>query len=245
MIELKGVHKYYRNRGKGSGNGRIYALAGVSATFQENKITSVMGNSGSGKTTMAHIISGFEKQDSGEVLYDGSYQRGRLTVRNVFQDPYISLNPVKDVRWHLETAASLNNLETEIFWENLENTGLRKENMESRVVGSMSGGERQRLAFSMAISQQPEYLIMDEPFSYLDSLNMFRILQLIKELKDKITFIYFDHDMNRCTFLSDYIYIINGGRIEEEGEPERILSDPVSDFTESLLRSMPDIHRRI
>jgi peptide/nickel transport system ATP-binding protein len=240
MIELSGIKKYYS-----FGKEKFYALNGIDAAFETGKISSIFGNSGSGKTTLGNIISGFEKQDEGIVLYNGSREKKSKTIRNVFQDPYISLNSNKDVRWHIETTANLNSLNQKVLWENLEITGMEKERYGSRYISSLSGGERQRLAFSVVMSQQPEFIVLDEPFSYLDTLNMFNLLQLLKKMKKVISFIYLDHDLNRCAYISDYIYILKDGQIVEHGKTQAIVENPVNSFTRSVVENLPDLDKLV
>jgi len=245
MIELRGIQKYYVSGKKIDRGALFYALRGINAVFKKGEVTAIFGNSGSGKTTIGNIVTGFEKQDEGYVYYDGSLERDSHFIRYVFQDPYISLNATKDVEWHVETTAKFNGLDPYKIWEKLNVAGLRKEIYRLRTVEGLSGGERQRLAFSIAVSQDPEYIVLDEPFSYLDSLNLFYMLQMIRDMSKAISFIYLDHDLNRCSFVSDYMYVLKGGEVIEEGKPEQIIKDPHTEFMRDTVKNMPDIKKRI
>jgi peptide/nickel transport system ATP-binding protein len=165
-------------------------------------------------------------------------------VRQIFQDPYLSLNPAKDVGWHIETAARLNRIDPEDVWAVFESTRLAKGKFESRLTSTLSGGERQMLAFSMALAQQPDCLVLDEPFSYLDTLNRFRMLSLLRKTKDRILHIYVDNDIDRCAYVSDFIYILKSGQVIEQGTPERIIDSPREEFTREVVRNRLDMKSR-
>ncbi len=244
MIELMGVDKFYWKIKNGKRE-KIFALKNVNISFRKNNITAVFGNSGSGKTTLGNIITGFNSPDSGEVLYDGNPERNQKTVRYVFQDPYISLNPAKNVEWHVETAARLNGIDAAGIRETVELVGLPWKEYGTKNVGVLSGGEKQRLSYAMAIAQEPDYVVMDEPFSYLDSLNIFNLLHIMRDIKEKTAFIYLDHDLNRCLFVSDFICVLKNGSIIETGTPEKIKNEPVGSFTKEAVSKLPDIKKRI
>ena len=105
MIELKGIKKQYKLKSSPLKYRDYYALDNISTIFRDNIISGITGSSGSGKTTLANIISGYDRDYSGEILYDGSQEKDQNFIRYVFQDPYISMNPVKTVEWHISTAA--------------------------------------------------------------------------------------------------------------------------------------------
>jgi peptide/nickel transport system ATP-binding protein len=245
MIEVNNIQKYYIIRRNGIKEQKFYALDNVSAIFREDNIFAIFGDSGSGKTTLCNIISGYQKPDAGSVLYNNSSEKKTKSVRYVFQDPYTSLNATKDVRWHIETTASLNDLDPVNIWNTFELTGLSRKNYETRLISTLSGGERQMLAFSIALSQQPDCMVLDEPFSYLDTLTLFRILSILKKTKDKVLYIYMDNDMNRCAYVSDMIYVLKGGKIIEQGTPEKIINSPEEEFTMEIIEKMPDLQKRI
>lgn len=245
MIELEDVTKFYVIK-KGLGREeRVYAVKKISEKFADGKIYAVFGNSGSGKTTLAYIISGYTAQDSGVVYYNGKRVRENKTVRIVFQDPYASLNSAKDVKWHIETTARINGLNEDKIWEIYEYLGFPREKYESRLAWALSGGELQMLSFTIAFAQKPQSIVLDEPFSYLDSMTMNRVMNLIRNTKEEILYIYMDNDMNRCAYLSDYLIIMRNGEVVEKGETDKILTDPENDFTKCILNNAPVINKRI
>ena len=245
MIRLEGITKFYMDKGGiGKGN-RVYALKDLNQEFSDGKIYAVFGNSGCGKTTLANVISGYSTPDSGHVYYDGSLVKRENSVRIVFQDPYTSLNGSKDVAWHMETTARINGMNPEKIWNIYENLGFFRSNYENRMVWTLSGGELQILSFTIAFAQKPRCIVLDEPFSYLDTMTINRVMNLMRNTKDKILYIYMDNDMNRCGYISDDILIMDGGSIIEQGQTDTVIMHPEKEFTKGIIRNIPDIRKRI
>ena len=245
MIELKGIKKQYKLKSSPLKYRDYYALDNISTVFHDNIISGITGSSGSGKTTLANIISGYDRDYSGEILYDGSQEKDQNFIRYVFQDPYISMNPVKTVEWHISTAAEINHVKIEKASEKLEMAGMDYSAFRSRYVNSLSGGELQKLALAISLIPDPNFIVLDEAFSMMDSINLFAILTSMKELKKTVSLIYIDHDINRVSFVSDYIYIMNCGKIIEENYTEKIMEDPEDEYTGELIKYSPDYRKRI
>ncbi len=245
MIELKGIKKQYKLKSSPLKYRDYYALDNISTIFRDNIISGITGSSGSGKTTLANIISGYDRDYSGEILYDGSQEKDQNFIRYVFQDPYISMNPVKTVEWHISTAAEINHVKIEKASEKLEMAGMDYSAFRSRYVNSLSGGELQKLALAISLIPDPNFIVLDEAFSMMDSINLFAILTSMKELKKTVSLIYIDHDINRVSFVSDYIYIMNCGKIIEENYTEKIMEDPEDEYTGELIKYSPDYRKRI
>ena len=245
MIELKGIKKQYKLKSSPLKYRDYYALDNISTIFRDNIISGITGSSGSGKTTLANIISGYDRDYSGEILYDGSREKDQNFIRYVFQDPYISMNPVKTVEWHISTAAAINHVKIEKATEKLEMAGMDYSAFRSRYVNSLSGGELQKLALAISLIPDPNFIVLDEAFSMMDSINLFAILTSMKELKKTVSLIYIDHDINRVSFVSDYIYIMNCGKIIEENYTEKIMEDPEDEYTGELIKYSPDYRKRI
>ncbi len=245
MIELKGIKKQYKLKSSPLKYRDYYALDNISTIFRDNIISGITGSSGSGKTTLANIISGYDRDYSGEILYDGSREKDQNFIRYVFQDPYISMNPVKTVEWHISTAAEINHVKIEKATEKLEMAGMDYSAFRSRYVNSLSGGELQKLALAISLIPDPNFIVLDEAFSMMDSINLFAILTFLKELKKTVSLIYIDHDINRVSFVSDYIYIMNCGKIIEENYTEKIMEDPEDEYTGELIKYSPDYRKRI
>ena len=245
MIELKGIKKQYKLKSSPLKYRDYYALDNISTIFRDNIISGITGSSGSGKTTLANIISGYDRDYSGEIFYNGRREKNQNFIRYVFQDPYISMNPVKTVEWHISTAAEINHVKIEKAIEKLEMAGMDYSAFRSRYVNSLSGGELQKLALAISLIPDPNFIVLDEAFSMMDSINLFAILTSMKELKKTVSLIYIDHDINRVSFVSDYIYIMNCGKIIEENYTEKIMEDPEDEYTGELIKYSPDYRKRI
>jgi peptide/nickel transport system ATP-binding protein len=245
MLQLKDISKLYKIRLGYMKYKDLYALDHINATFKDNIISGITGSSGAGKTTLANIISGYDKDYSGEILYNGSKEKSTQFIRYVFQDPYVSMNPVKTVEWHIATAASINNVKIEDAIKKLEMAGMSYEAYSERYGNSLSGGELQKLALAISIIPEPDFIVLDEAFSMMDSITLFKMLNSLKHLKKTISIIYIDHDINRVAFASDYIYIMNSGKIIEENYTGKIMDEPQDDYTKELIKYSPDYHNRI
>jgi peptide/nickel transport system ATP-binding protein len=245
MIQLKGVTKEYKIRSGIMKYRNFHALDNITTEFKNNIINGITGSSGSGKTTLANVISGYDKDYSGDILYDGRKEKSPDYIRYVFQDPYIAMNPVKTVEWHIRTTASINSVNMENAVEKLGLAGMDYNCYKNRYANSMSGGELQKLAFAISIIPEPEFIVMDEAFSMMDSITLFQALNTLKKLKNKISIIYIDHDINRVSFVSDYIYIMKQGQIIEENYTDKIMESPKNQYTKELIKYSPNYKKRI
>ncbi|MEM0140318.1 MAG: ATP-binding cassette domain-containing protein [Ferroplasma sp.] len=249
MIELNGISKYYKIRDGIAKWHDFYALENINMVLRDSMVTGVCGISGSGKTTLATIISGYQEYDSGNISYN---KNGKIYseikqnnyIRNVFQDPYTSLNSGMDVAWHIENTALLNGIPLENAIEKLRIVGMEYSDFSERYIDTLSGGERQKLAFAISLIPEPDVLILDEPFSMLDTLSLFYELQLLKKLKNKII-VYFDNSIDRVLFVSDYIYILDEGKIIESNYVDNFAGQQNSNVAQKLIKYSPSIFKRI
>lgn len=245
MIKLENITKEYKvNVGRFKYKD-TYALKDVTTKFTDNRVSGITGSSGSGKTTLANIITGYDKDYSGKVSYDDKTEKDSKYIRYVFQDPYISLNAMKTVEWHMSTAAELNNVDNETAIDKFNITGISYDDYKDKYVNTLSGGEMQKLAFAISLVPSPKYIILDEAFSMLDSINLFYMLSSLKAIKKSTSVIYIDHDINRVSFVSDYLYIMNEGEIIEENYTDRIINSPQKDYTKDLIKYSPNYNKRI
>jgi len=231
LLEAVGIMKEYRRR---EGRMRwkvIRVLDNLNLLFREGCVTSVIGPSGCGKSTLVNVLAGYEMADSGYVLYRGrrlDFRREKETLRRhiriVFQNPYSSLNPFRTAGWHLDyTASALGLGHTEVK-STMELAGIQEERYRERMVDSLSGGERQRLAFAIALLAPADVLILDEPFSMLDSAGALGMLDLLKRLSTGRTIIYIDQNIARAAYVSAFTYLMEGGRVVMEGWREQLFS---------------------
>src|SRR6478609_3330529 len=177
VLEFDGVTKAYSVRGAG----QIKALDDVSFTLESGQIIGLVGQSGSGKSTIAKILTQLETPTSGEVRLDGVPipRRGkelrsyRQKLRMVFQDPFASLNPYHTIRYHLERPLRLDNIVPRDQIDDevrrlLERVRLDAGAVIDRRPHELSGGQRQRVAIARALASRPQLLVADEPVSMLD-----------------------------------------------------------------------------
>lgn len=244
-IEVRNVIKFQEQRNGFFKNQRTAIVNGITMKFRKGLIYGIFGDSGAGKTTLGHIISGYDKYFNGKILLNGNPVDPVKYFRIVFQDPYSSLNPSKDVSWHVQMTAKLNGIDTDQIWHYLERLGIKMDKYKQRKVSTLSGGERQRISFTIGVSQNSPCIVYDEPFSYLDTLSIFTAMEIIRERKDQMITIYLDNDLNRCGFVSDYIFIMRNGEILEEGSTEEIFNHPKEQYTKMILEKSPNIKNRI
>jgi peptide/nickel transport system ATP-binding protein len=253
LLELRNVTKIFRY---GLFGFRFKAVDNVSLAL-ENKplIFTIAGESGSGKTTLARIILGYHVPDSGEVLYKGKYihklQRKdikwfRREVQAVFQDPYASFNPLKKVYSYLhETAvniAGIDRREADAYIDEiLKAVGLSLERVKGKYPNEFSGGELQRVAMARALLTKPALIVADEPVSMLDASLRINIVNMFNDFRERygILFIYITHDLSTAYYISDRIAIMYRGVVVECGPVEKVLTEPLHPYTQTLIESLP------
>ncbi len=222
MIELKNIsHKY----------GEKYVLSRLDFSAERKKITCLLGTSGSGKTTILRIIAGLETPVSGSVLIDNKTvtENGRLLVpphkRNlgfIFQDlalwPHLSV--YENIAFGLKTRKE-KNIEQKVA-ETLDFFGIEEE--AKKFPHQLSGGQKQLVAIARAIVLEPAILLMDEPLANLDVKLKSKTIELIKKLRDEfnLTILHVTHDHKEAFSLADKIAVLNNGKIEDEGTPDKI-----------------------
>lgn len=225
----------------------IKALDEVGFGLKPNATLAVIGRSGSGKSTLARCIAGFEEPDQGEVLLEGKPVRKRSSIQMIFQDAATALNP----RF---TAAQLVAEPLEIA-----RVGSRKERIEraldlmaevgldkawhSRNAGEFSGGQRQRLALARALSANPKILIIDESLSGLDLSLQEQILNLLLDLqcRHRLAYLFISHDLRFLPMFAQEVLVMDGGRIVERAEPEKLRTSSNS-ATRLLLQANEQVH---
>ncbi|MCR4789235.1 MAG: ABC transporter ATP-binding protein [Lachnospiraceae bacterium] len=212
-------------------------LKGVSFDIKEGEILGLVGESGSGKSTIAKAVLSL-------VPYEGEVVMNNARASMVFQDPKGSLNPSKRVGWLLEEALYLSGEKdkeqrSKKAREMILTVGLKEEHL-MRYPSELSGGQRQRVCIGLALIPGPRLLIADEPVSALDVTIQAQILELLKDLQQKLglSILFISHDLRVVYNFCDRLIILKSGNIVEEGIPEQVYAHPVADYTKELLSSI-------
>ena len=216
VVELINITKKY---------GEHEVLNSFSLDIEKGECLAIMGESGSGKSTIAKIIIGLEKQNSGTVKIFGKERDIKITFKDIeflFQDSYNALNPrmsVEDLIY--EPLQFLPNIDVkkkkEIVLELLEQVELSSELL-TRKRDELSGGQLQRVCLARALSTKPKIMIFDESLSGLDPLVQDKILDLLYKIQKQyqLTYIFISHDFRLCYFLADRIILIDKEKIVED-----------------------------
>ena len=208
------------------------------------KVSAVTGRSGSGKTTLLNLIAGFEKPDSGEILIAGERMNGlhisRRPVTVVFQENnlFAHLDIFTNVGLGLDPALKLDDVGREKVREALKRVGLA--GYDKRKPATLSGGERQRAAFARALVRDRPVLLLDEPFSALDTKIRKGLRGALRDLQRKvgIAAILVTHDQEEAFEIADRIAVMSEGHIEQFGTAEELLRRPATPFVAEFLEGM-------
>ena len=232
MIELVDITKTY---------GTNVVLDKFNLSIRKNEFVTLLGPSGCGKTTTLRIIGGFEKVDSGNIIFEGKninhippYKR---EVNTVFQK--YALFPHLNIKDNIAFGLRIKK-ESESVIDQKVKEALRQVNLEGfehRHIDSLSGGQQQRIAIARAVVNEPKVLLLDEPLGALD-LKLRQDMQLeLKKLQKElgITFIYVTHDQEEALTMSDTIVVMNKGLIQQMGTPQDIYNEPINAFVADFI----------
>ncbi len=225
--------------------GNSVVLKEIHETFQDGEFVTLLGPSGCGKSTMLRIIAGFEKPTSGELYFDDTLICGGKTFvppekRNigmVFQSYAVwpHMNVFDNVAYPLTIKKmSKNDIKTNVE-RVLDITHLTR--FADRFPNQLSGGQQQRIALARALVAEPDLLLLDEPLSNLDAKLRESMRFEIKELQKKtgITVVYVTHDQTEAMAMSDRIFLINRGIVQQVGTPDDIYNRPANQFVADFL----------
>jgi ABC-type oligopeptide transport system ATPase subunit len=253
LLELDQVSKTF-SRGGLFRSRRVEAVKGVSFRIDANRpeIFTIIGESGSGKSTTARMILGIERPTSGRLVFDGSdiaairtkAERMRFmhAVQPIFQNPFEAFNPLKRLDRYLfmtarrfGAAADGGALERQVD-AGLRKVGLSLAEIRGRFPHELSGGQLQRVAIARALLSSPKLVVADEPVSMVDASLRMSIVNLFKTLRDdlKISIIYITHDLATAYSISDRIIIMQRGEVVEAGEARAVLSAPRHPYSRQL-----------
>ena len=210
-------------------------LHDVTFDVRHGEILGLVGESGTGKSTLSRAILGMIKPDQGSITH---YTK---RPQMIFQDPYSSLNPAYTVGWIMEEPLRIYGKydgpeRKRRVREMLSRVELPEEVLTARPA-ELSGGQRQRVSIATALIQRPRFLIADEPVSALDVTIQAQILKLLKNLRDELdlSYLFISHDLNVVYQLCDRVLVMKRGRIVEQGTVSKIFDHPKEDYTKQLL----------
>ena len=210
-------------------------LHDVTFDVRHGEILGLVGESGTGKSTLSRAILGMKKPDQGSIT---DYTK---RPQMIFQDPYSSLNPAYTVGWIMEEPLRIYGKydgpeRKRRVREMLSRVELPEEVLTARPA-ELSGGQRQRVSIATALIQRPRFLIADEPVSALDVTIQAQILKLLKNLRDELdlSYLFISHDLNVVYQLCDRVLVMKRGRIVEQGTVSKIFDHPKEDYTKQLL----------
>lgn len=262
ILRTENLNKDYR-LGSLTRNKKIRALDDVNLNIESDKptIISVVGESGSGKTTLAKTLLRLVQPTSGRaIVYDrvvagaGDLQTKKeflSSVQPIFQNPFEAFSRYRPVDAYLsETATRVAGLSgsavVDAVSQALSSVGLDYEDVHGKYSNQFSGGELQRVSIARALIPQPSLIVADEPVSMIDASRRMIIINLFKRLRDEDgrSFLYITHDLATAYYISDFVAVMNKGRIVEFGSATEVMSNPQHDYTKLLLSSIPTTKSR-
>jgi ABC-type glutathione transport system ATPase component len=222
--------------------GVVRAVDNITFAINEFTTTGIIGESGCGKTTLAKMLVKLINPTSGEIIYNPDIIiKFRKDVQLIFQNPYNSLSPRMPVIELLSEPLRIHSMLPAKHFKGkiinlLEAVGLDDKAL-MRLPKEFSGGQRQRICIARALAAEPKILVLDEPISSLDLTIQMKLLDLFKEIKDKLklTLVFISHNLSVIKYMADSVIIMRAGKIIEHGQINQIFNSPKNSYTQHLL----------
>ena len=237
--------------------GDVKAVDGVSVTLEEGRTLALVGETGSGKTTLGRLLVRLLEPTSGRIYFDGQditrrseaeLRPVRRHLQMVFQNPASSLNPRRRVREIIEEPLIIHSIGTPLqrlrrVSELLERVELPPKDFLFRYPHVLSGGQRQRVAIARALALSPRLVVLDEPTSALDVSVQAKVIALLRRLQRelKLTYLFISHDLSLVRNVADAVAVMYLGKVVELAPAETLFSHPCHPYTRALLSAIPTV----
>jgi len=253
MLTLEHVSKTYSVGAFGSGS--LRAVDDVTFTVEPGEVVALIGESGSGKSTIGRMILALTPVTEGSITFRD--ERVKATkeyyrrAQGVFQDPFSSFNPIFKADHVFATVRrSFFPHETNEAWRGrlsraLDAVALRPDDVLGKFPHQLSGGQLQRTLVARALLLEIDLLVADEIISMLDASTRIDVLNLLGDLKERgLGIVFVTHDLALGNYISDTTIILRHGRVVERGATQDVFAHPQDDYTKALLSAVPQLHRR-
>jgi peptide/nickel transport system ATP-binding protein/oligopeptide transport system ATP-binding protein len=257
LIEVEHLVKYYPVRGGVLRRvvAQVQAVDDVSFTIKEGETLGLVGESGCGKTTIAHTMLGLVPHTSGTVRFDGQpvfnasgsavTKQMRRNMQIVFQDPYASLDPRLPIGESISEGLRIHGIGTNQERFEMVMDVLAKVGMEDyhamRYPHEFSGGQRQRIGIARALVLNPKFIVLDEPVSALDVSIQAQVLNILRDLQRQmgLTYMFVAHNLAVVEHISDRVAVMYLGKIVEMTSREALFRKPMQPYTQALMSAIP------
>jgi len=249
LLQVENLKKFFK-----SGDSVVKAVNDLTFDIFPGETLGFVGESGCGKSTAGRTILRLYDATEGKVLFNGrdiqklsprELKETRKEMQMIFQDPYASLNPRMTVGDIIGEPIDIHGLakgqkRKQRIQELLQLVGLNPEHM-NRFPHEFSGGQRQRIGIARALAVEPKFIICDEPISALDVSIQAQVVNLLKELQQKmgLTYLFIAHDLSMVKHISDRVAVMYLGKMVELAGSEELYADPLHPYTEALLSAIP------
>jgi ABC-type oligopeptide transport system ATPase subunit len=249
LVEVTDLHQSFKSR-----EGRVHAVNGVSFVVNEGESVGLIGESGSGKTTIAKLLVRLQEPTQGKISFKGrdvthisgrKFRPLRKEIQMVSQDPAMALNARMTVEKVLTEQLRAHDVvpkndRHERVLQLMEQVDLDPALIDRRP-DQLSGGQRQRVGIARAIATHPDFIVLDEPTASLDPPNRFQILALLQKLQAELdtTYLFISHDLSTVRGICGRVLVMSKGEIVEEGAVDRVFNFPRQPLTQALVADAP------